>query len=130
MMLGFLLQGCRFSQEGFNVFSLNDDLTLGKQVVDEIEKDPKTQVIDSASNTALYQYIYAVRDTLLQSGGIRYRNDFPWRIRVIKNDSIINAFCTPGGYIYLYTGILKFLDAEDQLAGVLGHEMGLSLIHI
>jgi hypothetical protein len=48
LMLGFLLQGCRISQEGFNVFSLNDDLTLGKQVVDEIEKDPKTQVIDSA----------------------------------------------------------------------------------
>ena len=124
LMLGFLLHGCRTSQNGFNVFSLNDDLTLGKQVVDEIEKDPKTQLMDSVSNTALYQYIYAVRDTLLQSGEIRHRNDFPWRIRVIKNDSIINAFCTPGGYIYLYTGILKFLDSEDQLAGVLGHEMG------
>ena len=35
----------------------------------------------------------------------------------------MNAFCTPGGYIYVYTGILKFLDSEDQLAGVMGHEI-------
>ena len=36
----------------------------------------------------------------------------------------MNAFCTPGGYIYIYTGILKFLDSEDEFAGVLAHEIG------
>ena len=52
------------------------------------------------------------------------KTEFPWRIRIIKDDSTLNAFCAPGGYIYIYTGILKYLEAEDQLAGVLGHEMG------
>jgi predicted Zn-dependent protease len=29
----------------------------------------------------------------------------------------------PGGYLYVYTGLIKFLDSEDQLAGVMGHEI-------
>ncbi len=36
---------------------------------------------------------------------------------------MLNAFATPGGYIYVYTGLIKFLDSEDQLAGVMGHEI-------
>jgi predicted Zn-dependent protease len=36
---------------------------------------------------------------------------------------VINAFCVPGGNIYIYSGIIKFLDNEAQFAGVLGHEM-------
>ena len=36
---------------------------------------------------------------------------------------MLNAFCTPGGYIYVYTGLIKYLDNEAQLAGVLGHEI-------
>ena len=35
----------------------------------------------------------------------------------------MNAFATPGGYIYVYTGLIKFLDSEDELAGVMGHEI-------
>ena len=40
-----------------------------------------------------------------------------------SNRSALNAFCVPGGYIYVYTGLIDYLDEQDQLAGVLGHEM-------
>jgi len=43
------------------------------------------------------------------------------RFRII--DGVLNAFCTPGGYIYVYAGLIKYLDQEDHLAGVLGHEI-------
>ncbi len=36
----------------------------------------------------------------------------------------INAFATPGGYVYINRGLLAFLDNEAELAGVLGHEIG------
>jgi predicted Zn-dependent protease len=36
---------------------------------------------------------------------------------------VLNAFCTPGGYIYVYSGLIHYLEAEDHLAGVLGHEI-------
>ena len=117
--------GCGTLGSDINLFSLEDDKALGRQVVAEIESDSSGMVLlDSAENKAIYAYLYAIRDTLLNSGVVKYKNDFPWRIRIIHDDSTLNAFCAPGGYIYLYTGILKFLEAEDQLAGVLGHEMG------
>ncbi|MGH2568807.1 MAG: M48 family metalloprotease, partial [Bacteroidota bacterium] len=48
---------------------------------------------------------------------------YAYQFEVIHDDSTVNAFCTPGGYIYVYTGLLKFLDNEAALAGVLGHEI-------
>ena len=45
------------------------------------------------------------------------------RVRIIDNDETLNAFCLPGGFIYVYTGLIKYLDSEDHLAGVLGHEI-------
>ncbi len=54
---------------------------------------------------------------------LKYADKFDWKVDIIKNDSVLNAFCAPGGYICVYTGIIKFLDNEAQFAGVLGHEM-------
>jgi predicted Zn-dependent protease len=48
---------------------------------------------------------------------------FAWQVKIIKDDKTLNAFCTPGGYIYVYTGLIKFLDTEDELAGVMAHEI-------
>jgi predicted Zn-dependent protease len=121
----FLFASCGSLGNNLNVFTLEDDISLGQQVVAEIESDSSGMVLlDSASNAKVYSYLYAIRDTLLNSGSVTYRTEFPWRIRVIHDDSTLNAFCAPGGYIYFFTGILKFLESEDQLAGVLGHEMG------
>ena len=44
-------------------------------------------------------------------------------MKIVNRDDVLNAFCTPGGYIYVYTGLIKYLDQEDHLAGVLGHEI-------
>jgi predicted Zn-dependent protease len=35
----------------------------------------------------------------------------------------MNAFALPGGNIYVYTGLLKYLDSEAALAGVIAHEI-------
>jgi predicted Zn-dependent protease len=118
------LTSCK-SGKSVNLFSIEDDKKLGAQVASQIESDTSGyNILDSAKNAKVYQYIYGIRNELLNSGQLRYKNEFPWRIRVIQDDSTLNAFCTPGGYIYVFTGILKFLDSGDQLAGVLGHEMG------
>lgn len=108
-----------------NLFTIDQDRELGLQVKQEIESDRATYpIIDSTAATAeVYRYIYSIRDKILNSGQLTHKNDFPWRIRIIKNDSVLNAFCTPGGYIYVYTGILNYLDSEDQFAGVLAHEI-------
>jgi predicted Zn-dependent protease len=114
---------CRDQDGNINIFSIEDDKAFGAQVSQEIENDPATIILDSARYAAQYAYIYQIRNKILNSGQVMYKDVFPWRIRIIKNDTVLNAFCTPGGYMYFYTGILKFLESEDHLAGVLGHEM-------
>lgn len=50
------------------------------------------------------------------------RQDLIYRFRVIKDEEI-NAFTTPGGYIYIHTGLLEKVN-DDELAAVLAHEIG------
>ena len=124
--LGLILSSCgdRDLGQGFNLFSINDDKELGKQVAQEIATKPQEYpVLDSSRNPKPYKYLYEMRDEILNAGNVRHKDDFLWQMRIIHDDSTLNAFCTPGGYIYVYTGLMKFLDAGDQLAGVLAHEI-------
>lgn len=110
--------------QGFNLFTIEQDREFGAQVAAEIDGNPaEYPLLDSASNIEAYQMMYRVRDKILNSGKVTNKNNFQWRLRIIDNDTTLNAFCTPGGYIYVYTGILKFLDNESQFAGVMGHEI-------
>jgi predicted Zn-dependent protease len=120
----FTFAGCKKDAPFVPFFSIADDKTLGQQVEAEIASKPSEYpVLDSAQYASIYAYIYGIRNEILNSGKIVYKDEFAWKIKVIKDDSTLNAFCTPGGYIYVYTGIMKYLDSKDQLAGVLGHEM-------
>lgn len=122
-----VINGCGSSKsvgKSLNLFTVSQDKELGQQVAAEIAADSQTYpILDSTRYASVYQYIYKVRDKILNSGNVGYKDDFAWKIQVINDDNTINAFCTPGGYIYVYTGILRFLESEDQLAGVLGHEI-------
>ncbi len=111
--------------KGINLFTVQQDRDLGAQVASEIEGNRREYpLLDSVKYKEVYSYLYKVRDHVLNSGKVDFRDEFSWRVQIIHDDQVLNAFCTPGGYIYVYTGLLKFLDSEDQLAGVLGHEMG------
>jgi predicted Zn-dependent protease len=47
---------------------------------------------------------------------------FVWHFYVIK-DKDVNAFSLPGGYVYVNSGLLDFVHTDDELAGVLAHEI-------
>ncbi len=108
----------------FNIFSVNDDIAFGNQLKAEISSDKATYpILDKNEYAAAYQHIYRIRDSILTHGDLIYADKFSWEVDIIHNDTILNAFCAPGGYICVYTGIIKFLDNEAQFAGVMGHEM-------
>jgi len=51
--------------------------------------------------------------------------DFPYDLRVIVLDhEMVNAFALPGGHIILFEGLLRDAESAEEVAGVLGHEMG------
>ncbi|MEO6833992.1 MAG: M48 family metalloprotease, partial [Chitinophagaceae bacterium] len=80
-------------------------------------------ILDPTQYASAYNYLNSMRDVILNSGQVTHKADFTWELHIIRDDNTLNAFCTPGGYIYVYTGLIKYLDNASSLAGVLGHEM-------
>ncbi|SFV51464.1 Zn-dependent protease with chaperone function [hydrothermal vent metagenome] len=56
-----------------------------------------------------------------------YKTNFKWEFFVIENEKEANAFCLPGGKVFVYTGIFKYIANDDELAAVMGHEIGHAL---
>ena len=105
-----------------NIFPDSEDMQLGKQIDEEIKKDPKQYPI-LTNKPKIKQYVESVGNKILASPSIVKRGVYAYQYEIIHDDSTINAFCTPGGYIYVYTGLMKFIDNEATLAGVIGHEI-------
>jgi predicted Zn-dependent protease len=117
-----LLSGC--GDFAPNIFSKEEDAALGLQFAEQIYADPgQFPILDSAAFPEAYQRLGRITEKILGSGQILHRDEFAWKIHIVDDDSVLNAFCTPGGYIFVYTGLIRFLESEDQLAGVLGHEI-------
>lgn len=117
--------GCNMKGgQGINFFSIQDDIEMGRQFSQEIEKDQQNYpILPEQGNEEAYKYIRGLTNKILNSGQVAYKNEFDWTVKIIKDDKTLNAFAVPGGYLYVYTGLIKYLDSEDQLAGVMGHEI-------
>lgn len=106
------------------LFSTEDDKQLGQQLKQEIFNNPaQYPLLDSVQYASAYSYIRGLKDSILKTGTIDYDDEFAWEVYIIQDDSTLNAFAAPGGYLYFYTGLIKYLDNEDDLMGVMGHEM-------
>jgi beta-barrel assembly-enhancing protease len=108
---------------GPNLFTIQDDIDLGEQIAAEIASQPEDfPVLPRDLFPEAYDHIEALKGRILATGQVRYADTFNWELFLIADD-VLNAFVTPGGKIYVYTGLIKFLDREDDLAGVMGHEI-------
>ncbi len=63
-----------------------------------------------------------VRRVGMRIAKVANQPNYQWTFHVI-NSNQINAFCLPGGKIFVYTGLLKLIDNDAQLATVIGHEV-------
>lgn len=120
------LGGCGITNGGgnFNLFPPEQDKELGQQVAQEIENNPQEYpILPERGNEEVYQFIRGMTQRILNTGKVAYRDEFAWQVKIIDDDETLNAFAAPGGYIYVYTGLIKFLDTEAELAGVMGHEI-------
>jgi len=106
-----------------NIYSDKDDVQLGIQVVQQINTDTKEYPIYNG-DPSVKQYINErIFKHILNSPKVKKKGVFKYSIEIIKRDDVMNAFALPGGPIYIYTGLLKYLDSEAALAGVIAHEI-------
>ncbi len=99
---------------GFNLFSKDQDVQLGKEAAAQVEK--QQEVIDNKELTA---YINQVGSKLTAQP---QADKYPYSFKVV-NDKSINAFALPGGPAFVHTGLISAVDNEAQLAGELAHEI-------
>jgi Zn-dependent protease with chaperone function len=102
------------SPSGFNLFSLQQDVDLGRQSAAEIEKQ-----VPLLNDSRTDRYLTGIISRLsAQSPGTK----FPYTIKAV-NATEINAFSLPGGPMYINRGLITAARNEAELAGVLAHEM-------
>jgi len=101
---------------GFNLFSKEQDVQVGQESATQVRKQ-MTMLKDPFLN----QYVSSIGKRLANAQEAK-DSGFPFTFEVVADPSI-NAFALPGGPMFINSGLLKAVDNEAQLAGVMGHEM-------
>src|SRR6201988_5157464 len=105
--------GNRNVGKGVNLYSLEREIALGKQLAQEVERSSK--LIDDPVVT---EYVNRVGQNLVRNSDARV----PFTIKVIDSDEV-NAFALPGGFFYVNSGLILRAQEESELAGVMAHEI-------
>ncbi len=100
---------------GFNLFSKQQDIQLGREGASQIERQ-----VTLARNAELNDYVVRIGRRLASQP---QADQYPYSFKVV-HDSNINAFALPGGPTYINTGLIAAAENEGQLAGVMAHEIG------
>lgn len=105
--------GSRDVSKGLNLYSLDQEMRLGKSLADQVIKTSK--VID---DPVVSEYVNRVGQNLARNSDSK----FPLTIHVIEDDSV-NALSLPGGFFFVNTGLILTADTEAELAGGMAHEI-------
>ncbi len=106
--------GGRNVSKGVNLYSLDREVALGKQLALEVEKQAK--IVD---DPIVSEYLNRLGQDLVRHSDVT----FPVSFKMIDSEEI-NAFTLPGGFVFINSGVLKLSDNEAELASVIAHELG------
>jgi len=116
-----ILSGCSTEynlatkQEEAYMYSTDREVKMGQSIDREVAKDYKF------TEDPLVQK--RVEDVGKKIAAVCDRRDIDYHFKVLQDDEV-NAVSLPGGYIYVNSGLVEKVDNDDQLAGVLAHEVG------
>src|SRR5580698_1748727 len=96
-----------------NFYSLQKEMAIGKQLANEVEKQSKI-----ITDPMVSEYVNRLGQNLVRNSDAKV----PFTIKVIDGEEV-NAFALPGGYFFVYAGLILKADNEAELAGVMAHEI-------
>ncbi len=106
--------GDRGVGSGMNFYSTEKEITLGKQLSQEVEQQAKL-----FADPVVNEYVNRIAQNLARNSDAKV----PFKVKIIDSDEV-NAFALPGGFFYVNVGLLMAAENEAELAGVLAHEIG------
>ena len=117
--LSLLLAACAINPESGRpetVFTTQQgEIEQGQKAAEEVK-----QHIGLVEDEALAGYIDAIGQQLVPHAA---RSDLEYHFHIVEMKEP-NAFALPGGFIYVSRGLLAYTNNEDELANVIGHEIG------
>ncbi|MCA9408871.1 MAG: M48 family metalloprotease [Candidatus Omnitrophica bacterium] len=121
LVLTMMLSGCATEfnlatgREESLLYGTEKEIKIGESVDAKIQQEYKI-VEDVDVNERVEQILERIVE-------VCDRKDLVYFIRVIDED-IMNALSLPGGYVYIFKGLIDKVENDDQLAGVIAHEVG------
>ena len=106
--------GERKSRKGpLNFYSPERELELGERLAQEMEHSVRL-----LRDPVVVDYVAEVAERIARNSDTQ----MPVRVRIVDSDEV-GAFALPGGFLYVYTGLLLEAQTEAELASVLAHEV-------
>ncbi len=96
-----------------NWYSTESEIRMGKAYAMQVESGSKI-----ITDPVISEYVNRIGQNLVRNSDAQV----PFTIKVIDSDEI-NAFALPGGFFYVYSGLILAADEEAELAGVMAHEI-------
>jgi predicted Zn-dependent protease len=96
------------------LISTDQEVSIGSQMAAQVEQENKF-----VDDTVVQNYFNEIGQ---RTARVSDRSDLEYHFKVIESDEI-NAFAAPGGFIYFYSGLLKLMENEAELAAVTAHEI-------
>jgi predicted Zn-dependent protease len=123
VILALLFIGCTKApitgRKQFIMISPQEEIQLGYQSAKEVLTKQKI-----SRDPQMNAMVRRVGERIAKATG---QNNYKWEFFVIDNDKEANAFCLPGGKVFVYSGLFKYISNDDELASVMGHEIGHAL---
>lgn len=133
MIVMSLFQSCRPDPSGGegpvieakDEFDAEDQQKIGDEL-NNIISDPANgfNMLSPTDYPDVYLHLNTLMGMIVNTESVVRRTDFDWKVSVLEDDNMETSFMTPGGHLYIYTGLLKYLDGEHELLGVMAHEVG------
>jgi predicted Zn-dependent protease len=96
----------------------SEEVKLGAQLSAETEKE-----LTIHADADVQKYISALGQKVAAAAKGRTPDGITFTFKVVDDPATVNAFAMPGGYIYIYSGLLLKAESEAEVIGVLGHEV-------
>jgi hypothetical protein len=122
-------ESCFTSPEEYAIYMASSTEKAALDMFFPIDLETEKGVGESFHEQQDYDYIEDTRTEKLRRmlkklvRKAERRNELKYNVYLIEDD-VVNAWTVPGGNIYVTTGILDFIENDDELANVLGHEIG------
>lgn len=126
ILVSIVFVGCGFQKVEYTnrtqliTMGTSQEMQLGLEASEQIKKENK-QYLDTDK-----EFLARVQTIGKKIAKVANRDDFEWEFHTISKD-VLNAFCLPGGKVFVYTGIQKAAKNDDQLATVISHEIAHAL---